>query len=127
MLPDPTGATFFWNKIWSEEVGHNEGASWLEDAEVELSTREVQEDISINVEDIRNGVSKMANWKAAGPELVQGFWFKDCPLDCKNSCKTLYIKGMYQNGWSGEEEFSYKRTQRRVPRPATTPLLPAYP
>ena len=58
MLPDPTEATSFWSKIWSEEVGHNEGASWLEDVEVELSTTEVQEDISITVENIRNGVSK---------------------------------------------------------------------
>ena len=44
---------------------------------VTLSTTEVQEDISITVEDIRNGVSKMANWKAAGPDLVQCFWFKN--------------------------------------------------
>ena len=67
----PSGA-----RIWSEEVGHNEGASWLEDVEVVLSTIDVQEDISITVEDIRNGVSKMANWKTAGPDLVQGFLFK---------------------------------------------------
>ena len=30
VLPDPTEATSFWRKIWSEEVGHNERASWLE-------------------------------------------------------------------------------------------------
>ena len=92
MLPDPTEATSFWSKIRSEEVGHNERASWLEDVEVEFSITEGQEDISITVEDIRNGVSKMANWKAAGPDLVQGFWFKkltglhsrmqECLQDC---------------------------------------------
>ena len=76
VLPDPTEATCFWSKIWLEEVGYNERASWLEDVEVEFSTTEVQEDISITVEYIRNGVSKMAHWKAAGPNLVQGFWFK---------------------------------------------------
>ena len=90
VLPDPTEATSFWSKIWSEEVGHNEGASWLKDVEVELSTTDVQNDITITVEDIRNGVSKMANWKAASP--VQGFWFKkltglhsrlqECLQDC---------------------------------------------
>ena len=31
------------------------------------------------IEDIRTGVSKMANWKAAGPDLVQGYWFKKFP------------------------------------------------
>ena len=93
VLPDPTEATSFWSKIWSEEVvGHNEKASWLEDLEVEFSITEVQEDISITVEDIRNGVSKITNWKAAGPDLVQGFWFKkltglhsrlqECLQDC---------------------------------------------
>ena len=59
---------------------------------MELSTTEVQEDISTTVEDIRNGVSKMANWKAAGPDLVQLSWFKkmrglhsrlqECLQDC---------------------------------------------
>ena len=37
---------------------------------MEFSTTEVQEDISITVEDIRNGVSKMENWKA--PILFRG-------------------------------------------------------
>ena len=69
---------------------NNERASWLEDCST--STTDVQEDISITVEDIRNGVSKMANWKVAGPDLVQGFWFKkltglhsrsqECLQDC---------------------------------------------
>ena len=93
VLPDPTEATSFCSTIWLEEVGHNEKASWLEDVEVEFSTTEVQEDISITVEDIRNGVSKMANWKAAFPDLVLIlFWFKkltglhsrlqECLQDC---------------------------------------------
>ncbi|XP_037776982.1 uncharacterized protein LOC119573954 [Penaeus monodon] len=66
-------------KIWSEEVIHNEQASWLEQVDQEFSAIEVQEDINITMEDIRTGVSKMANWKAAGPDLVQGYWFKKLP------------------------------------------------
>lgn len=76
---DPIEATTFWRKIWSEEVIHNEQASWLEQVEQEFSAIEVQEDINITMEDIRTGVSKMANWKAAGPDLVQGYWFKKLP------------------------------------------------
>ena len=41
------------------------------------------------MEDIRNGVSKMANWKAAGPRSCSGvLWFKklkglqECLQDC---------------------------------------------
>ena len=51
VLP-PTETTSFWNNIWSEEVGYNESASWLEDIEVAFSTTEVQEDINITMEDI---------------------------------------------------------------------------
>ena len=109
-LPDPEEATSFWKKIWSEEVSHNEKASWLEDVELEFSTTEKQADINITAGDIRSGVSKMANWKAAGPELVQGFWFKKLTglhprLQESNACKTVYVKQMYQSGWSGEEQF----------------------
>ena len=28
------------------------------------------------MEDIKTGVRKMASWKAAGPDLVQGYWLK---------------------------------------------------
>ena len=76
VLPDPTEATSFWSRIWSEEVGHDESASWLKDIGGEFSKTEIQGDININTEDIRTGVNRMANWKAAGPDLVQGFWFK---------------------------------------------------
>ena len=77
--PDPIEATTFWRKMWSEEASHNERTSWLEEVEQEFSTIEVQEDINITIEDIKAGVSKMANWKAAGPVLVQGYWFKKLP------------------------------------------------
>ncbi|XP_037801964.1 uncharacterized protein LOC119596706 [Penaeus monodon] len=52
---DPIEATTFWRKIWSEEVIHNEQASWLEQVEQEFSAIEVQEDINITMEDIRTG------------------------------------------------------------------------
>ena len=65
VLPDSIEATSFWSKIWSEEVGHNEIVSWLEDVELAFSTTEVQEDINITVEDNRTEVSKMANWQQA--------------------------------------------------------------
>ena len=66
---DPIEATTFWRKIWSKEVSHIERVSWLEEVEQEFST----------IEDIRTGVSKTANWKAAGPDYVQGYWLKKLP------------------------------------------------
>ena len=37
VLPDPQNFSI-WSKIWSEDVGHNERVSWLEDVEVYFST-----------------------------------------------------------------------------------------
>ena len=74
--PDQDEITNFWRNIWSQEICHNEHAEWLGDVEHELKSVEKQENIEITLEDIKAGVSKMANWKAAGPDLVQGFWFK---------------------------------------------------
>ena len=45
--------------------------------ELEFSTTDMQEDINITVEDSRSGVSKRANWKAAGLDLLQGFWLRN--------------------------------------------------
>ena len=90
--PDPIEATTFWRKIWSEEVSHNERASWLEEVEQEFSTIEVQEDINITIEDIRTGVSKMANWKAAALILSRVIGSRSCQyymLDCNYTCKTV--------------------------------------
>lgn len=33
-------------------------------------------DITIEPNDVQNHVTKMKNWKALGPDVVQGFWFK---------------------------------------------------
>ena len=53
---EPTEATTFWSGTWSEEVSHSTKASWQEDIKQEVSTTEMQ-----GVEDISNGVNKMAN------------------------------------------------------------------
>ena len=52
----------------------------------------MQEDIIITMEDMRKGVNIMANWKAAGPDLVGGYWFKKLTgihtrlLECLQDC-----------------------------------------
>ena len=76
------------------------------------------------MEDIRNGVSKVANWKAAGPDLVQGFWFKkltglhsrlqECLEDCigQGNVPEWMVRG--RTVWIQKDT-------------ATTALLPAHP
>ena len=99
-LPDPTEVATFWRKIWSEGVSHNEQASWLEDVEQEFSLIEVQEDINITVEGIRTVLSNIANWKAAGPDLVQGYWFKKLS-GCQ---KCTRVDGERKNGLNRLQE-----------------------
>ena len=33
-------------------------------------------DVVVLVDDVKKGIRKMANWKAPGPDMVRGFWFK---------------------------------------------------
>ena len=75
-LPNPKRATEFWRDICSEEVTHNEKAAWLKDVEDNMKHRGQQRNITITMNDVQSGRGKMANWKSASPDQVQGFWFK---------------------------------------------------
>ena len=41
-----------------------------------MSEFDKQEDIRISVENVKTTIRKMTNWKAPGPDFVQGYWFK---------------------------------------------------
>lgn len=74
--PDAKVATQFWKNIWSREEIHTKDASWLGYVKERLSCVKEQEEVVITCENIVNGIRKMANWKAPGPDGVRGFWFK---------------------------------------------------
>ena len=75
-VPEPTEATNFWKGIWSVPSEHNKNADWLKRVKEKMQDLVKQEDIEITVEDVKNGIRRMSNWKAPGPDGVQGFWFK---------------------------------------------------
>ncbi|MEM7298655.1 MAG: reverse transcriptase domain-containing protein [Bacteroidota bacterium] len=74
--PDGEEARTFWGNIWSNEVDFNREATWLPGIKEGFSSVRPQEDIETTIDDMRDGVKKMDNWKAPGPDGVQGFWFK---------------------------------------------------
>ena len=74
--PNAEEAKKFWYDIWSEEGVYNENAAWLKDIEASFSRVEQQEEIEIDIDDVERGIRRMKNWKAPGPDGVQGFWFK---------------------------------------------------
>ena len=76
-VPDQREARSFWSEIWSKEVVHNKDAEWLEDFRQEMNNMPQQQRIEITMEKIQMMVKKIPNWKAPGPDMVQGYWFKN--------------------------------------------------
>ena len=54
----------------------NKNVSWLPKVKERLSEIDNQEDVSINVENVKTTTRKMSNWKAPGSDCIQGCWFK---------------------------------------------------
>ena len=78
VIPDAEESRQFWRGIWSEEVFHNESAEWLKGIEKKLEDTGQQEDIVITPElFLTRYANKLPNWKAPGPDGLQGFWLKN--------------------------------------------------
>ena len=75
IVPDAEESRQFWGGIWDNSVKHKENAEWLKKMKNETKVRK-QGNIIITVEMIRKQCKKIPNWKAAGPDEVQGFWIK---------------------------------------------------
>ena len=74
--PDADESREFWGQIWSADKRHNDEASWLEGVRTGLGGIRQMEDVVVSLNDVKAGITKMANWKAPGPDGVRGFWFK---------------------------------------------------
>ena len=77
VVPDAEESREFWNNIWGKSTKHNSEAQWLEDIKEEYSNKPKQADIVINKKKLHHQISKMPNWKAPGPDGLQGFWLKN--------------------------------------------------
>jgi hypothetical protein len=74
--PNKDATQAFWQEIWSAEQKHNANATWLPKVERKLSYVEKQNNINIMLEDVKNRIKTVSNWKAPGPDGVQGYWIK---------------------------------------------------
>ena len=75
--PDAEESITFWNRLMGQNVRHNQKAQWMKDIEEKCKDIERQEDIKINVENVKKQVKKMSNWKSSGPDGVHGYWMKN--------------------------------------------------
>ena len=73
--PEVEDSKTFWEEIWSKPVCHNKQAEWLQKLRGEIES-EQQQDITIDKDKLKKVLSGMPNWKAPGPDMVQGFWMK---------------------------------------------------
>ena len=63
----------FWSEIWDNKIQHNNAAKWLE--ELRNNKRSVvQNDMEITTSMVKQQIKKIPNWRAPGPDGVQGFW-----------------------------------------------------
>ena len=65
--PNGEEATKFWSGIWSVQKRHDEDATWLGEVRDRASGIEKQEEVKIDIKDVKHGIREMANWKAPGP------------------------------------------------------------
>ena len=74
-IPDAEESKKFWGDIWGKEVTHNGNAEWVEVVDKDMNVRQ-QEDVKITREKIKKRICRIPNWKAPGPDGVQGYWVK---------------------------------------------------
>ena len=74
--PDGKEATEFWSGIWSSPGTHNKDVAWLKRVKDKLKSVKKQGKVKVTIEDVVEVIKRMSNWKAPGPDGVQGFWFK---------------------------------------------------
>ena len=74
----------------------NDGASWLGDVREQMRDVKQMDDIVVETEGVQRVIRKMSNWKAPGPDMVRGFWFKK--LTSLHSVLTDALKECVQRG-----------------------------
>lgn len=74
--PDADKARQFWSGIWGEAVTHNESAEWIKSVRDELERAPQQDHITITPDNVKYQTNRSPNWKAPGPDGIQGFWLK---------------------------------------------------
>ena len=77
VTPDPEEeAKQYWDGIWREETTYEKEAEWLKRLREEVEPLQ-QDNICINMEKVTQFLKNVPNWKAPGPDLVEGFWLKN--------------------------------------------------
>ena len=74
---DKKEAQAFWRSIWRERKEHWKDAEWLTNFKRDFEYKAEQKEVEITPKKNKKILRKIPNWKAPGPDLVQGFWLKN--------------------------------------------------
>lgn len=66
----------FWSKIWGKSVTHNRSAGWIKEEKRKTDKIPYMPNQAITVEEFKQALAGSLNWKAAGPDKIQNFWYK---------------------------------------------------
>ena len=75
-IPDAAESKQFWSNLWDQPVEHLRDDDWLKELK-EQTHLEQQNDLIVNLEKLGAILRKIPNWKAPGPDDLQGFWLKN--------------------------------------------------
>ena len=75
-IPDAAKSKAFWEELWSKPQDFVRDSDWLGDIRMRLREVETMADVVVDIDMVKKGIGRMANWRAPGPDMVRGFWFK---------------------------------------------------
>ena len=105
--PDAQLCTAFWRDIWGNEKYHNKSAEWLKDLRAEKDSVQ-QENVVITKSLVKAQCRKIPNWKAPGPDGVQGYWIKT--LTALHDRIASQMNDMINNGVAVPNWMTYGKT-----------------
>jgi hypothetical protein len=74
--PEMSEVTKYWSNIWSVPKQHNQDADWLPEIKSETMNIPRMSKVTITQEDMKAALTKSHNWKAAGIDKIQNYWYK---------------------------------------------------
>ena len=75
-VPSEDELKAYWAELWENQKYHDDSAKWIKEEEERYKNIEEMEFSDISKEDIATVTGRLKNWKAAGIDGVQNFWYK---------------------------------------------------
>ena len=75
-IPDDEESKNFWKGIWVQATEHDLDAPWIRRVQQQIQGRQ-QEEIELTEEKLKRTLVNLPNWKAPGPDAVQGFYIEN--------------------------------------------------